>query len=81
VIGTTYFCGQRRSGPLSGIAMFKVVQRMGWNEETTVHGMRAVLKTWASERTNFPREVVEAALAHIMGDQVEQAYQRGDYLR
>jgi integrase len=43
-----------------------------------VHGFRATLKTWAAERTNFAREVVEAALAHVEGDKVEAAYQRGD---
>ena len=44
----------------------------------TAHGFRATFKTWATERTNFPREVVEAALAHVAGDKVEAAYQRGD---
>jgi integrase len=43
-----------------------------------VHGFRATFKTWASERTNFPREVIEAALAHTIGNAVENAYQRGD---
>ena len=44
----------------------------------TAHGFRATFKTWATERTNFPREVVEAALAHVAGDKIEAAYQRGD---
>jgi hypothetical protein len=35
-------------------------------------------KSSASERTNFPSEVVEMALAHAMGDKVEAAYRRGD---
>jgi integrase len=42
------------------------------------HGLRATFKTWASERTNFQREVVEAALGHAVGDKTEQAYSRGD---
>jgi integrase len=46
----------------------------------TVHGFRAAFRTWASERTNFPRELVEVGLAHVVGDKVEEAYQRGDML-
>jgi hypothetical protein len=33
-----------------------------------------------AERTNFPREVAEAALAHVVGDKVEAAYRRGDLI-
>lgn len=43
--------------------------------EYTVHGFRS-----AGERTNFPREVAEAALAHVVGDATERAYRRGDAL-
>jgi hypothetical protein len=39
---------------------------------------RSTFRDWAAERTNFPREVAEAALAHIDGDETERAYQRGD---
>jgi integrase len=46
----------------------------------TVHGFRAAFKTWASEVTNFPTELVEVALAHVVGDKVEEAYRRGDML-
>jgi integrase len=46
----------------------------------TVHGFRAAFSTWAAERTNFPRPVVEAALAHAKGDKVEAAYNRSDLL-
>ena len=44
----------------------------------TVHGFRATFKTWASECTNFPNDVVEQALAHTIGNKVEQAYRRGN---
>ena len=37
-------------------------------------------KTWATERSNFPRELVETALAHMLDDKTEAAYQRGDML-
>jgi integrase len=47
-------------------------------DDLTVHGFRATFKTWASGCTAFENEIVEAALAHVIGDKVEQAYRRGD---
>ena len=44
----------------------------------TVHGMRTSFRMWAAERTNTPREVAEFALAHVVGDVAERAYQRSD---
>jgi len=46
--------------------------------DLTVHGFRSSFKDWARERTNFPDEVSEEALAHIIGDKTEAAYARGD---
>ncbi len=46
--------------------------------DLTVHGFRSTFRDWAAECTNFPREVVEMALAHAIGDKVEAAYRRGD---
>ena len=48
--------------------------------KATVHGWRSAFKDWSSERTNFPREVSEMALAHAIGDKVEAAYRRGELL-
>ena len=42
------------------------------------HGFRSSFRDWAAERTNHPREVVEAALAHVVGNQTEAAYARSD---
>ena len=42
------------------------------------HGFRSSFRDWAAERTNYPREVAEAALAHVTGDKVEAAYRRSD---
>ena len=53
---------------------------MGHSELASAHGFRATFKTWASERTSYPRELIEAALAHVIGDAAEQAYHRGDML-
>ena len=48
--------------------------------DATLHGFRSSFRDWCGEQTNFPREVAEAALAHSVGDAVEQAYRRGDAL-
>jgi integrase len=47
-------------------------------DDLTVHGFRSTFRDWAAGRTNFPREVAEAALAHTLSDKVEAAYRRGD---
>jgi integrase len=51
--------------------------RMG-RRDYTVHGFRSTFSTWAAERTNYSFEVREMALAHVVGNQVERAYQRSD---
>lgn len=62
--------------PLSDATLAAVLKRMG--REETVHGFRSSFRDWAAERTSFPREVAEQALAHTIGDKVEAAYRRGD---
>ena len=42
------------------------------------HGFRSSFRDWAAEETDHPREVVEAALAHTVGNKVEAAYARSD---
>ena len=42
------------------------------------HGFRSSFRDWAAENTDHPREVVEAALAHVVGNKVEAAYARSD---
>jgi integrase len=73
------FPGSKAGRGLSNMALLKVLERMD-RGDLTAHGFRATFKTWATERTNFPRELVEAALAHILDDKTEAAYQRGDML-
>lgn len=46
----------------------------------TAHGFRSSFSDWAAESTQFPREVVEASLAHAIENRVEAAYRRGDLL-
>lgn len=73
------FAGPSGDRPLSNMAMTMVLRRMG-RGDVTVHGFRSSFRDWAAERTNFPSEVVEMALAHAVGDKVEAAYRRGDLL-
>ena len=71
------FPGSKPQKPQSNMVFLMLLRRMKLGP-LTAHGFRATFKTWATERTNFPREVVEAALAHVAGDKLEVAYQRGD---
>ncbi len=71
------FPGGRPGKPLSNMAMSMLLRRMGY-AALTVHGFRSTFRDWAAEATNHPREVAEAALAHILADKVEAAYRRGD---
>jgi integrase len=64
--------------PLSAMAMDMVMRRIG--ESVTVHGFRSSFRDWAGNETHFPRELAEAALAHVVGDKAEQAYRRSDAL-
>jgi integrase len=47
---------------------------------TTIHGFRSAFRDWCGEETEFPREIAEAALGHVVGSGAEQAYRRGDAL-
>jgi integrase len=71
------FLGGRRGKPLSNMAMTMTLRRMK-RGHLTVHGFRSSFRDWAAERTNFPAEVVEMALAHAIGNKVEAAYRRSD---
>ena len=72
------FPGTRHGKGLSDMTLSKLVKELGFNAD--IHGFRTSFWTWAQERTNFPREVAEAALAHATGDKVEAAYARSDVL-
>ncbi|HJW78232.1 MAG: tyrosine-type recombinase/integrase [Microvirga sp.] len=73
------FPGKLRAAPLSSATMHQVLRRMKI-EDATVHGFRSSFRDWAGECTSFPREIAEAALAHVVGDKTERAYRRGDAL-
>ena len=69
------FPGVKPGKPMSENTMLKLAK----DAEVTVHGFRSSLSTWAREQTHFPREVVEASLAHTVGNAVERAYARTDF--
>jgi integrase len=71
------FPGGKEKRPLSGMAFLMLLRRMK-RDDLTAHGFRSTFRDWAAERTSFPREVAEMALAHTISDKVEAAYRRGD---
>jgi integrase len=75
--------GKRQGKSMDEAALDKMLSLMGdWRDKNgqsvTVHGFRSTFRDWAAECTSFPREVAEMALSHVVGDETEQAYQRGD---
>jgi integrase len=71
------FPGEKFQRPLSGMSLEMLLRRMKI-EAATVHGFRSSFRDWAAECTNFPNEVCEAALAHVIENKAEAAYRRGD---
>jgi integrase len=71
------FPGPRRALPMSNMVFLMLLRRMK-RDGLTVHGFRSTFSDWAAERTAYPREVVEMALAHAVENRVEAAYRRGD---
>lgn len=80
--------------PLSDMTMTALLRRMNnvgkdqpapWldgqtGEPIVPHGFRSTFRVWASEQTTYPREIIEAAMAHALEDKVEAAYQRSDLM-
>jgi integrase len=84
------FPGRGSGGPLSNMAFLTLLKRMNvgnakWIDPArgrpiTAHGFRATFKTWAEEVATFPHAVVEQAMGHQVGNEVERAYRRTDLL-
>lgn len=73
------FPGTRAGKGLSGMIMTQQLKRLGHGDVTT-HGFRSSFRDWAAERTNFPREIAEMALAHTVKGKTEGAYWRSDVI-
>jgi integrase len=85
------FPGLAHGKPLSNMALLTLLKRMNsgadkkWTDPATgrritAHGFRATLRTWAEEVATFPHAVIEQAMGHQVGTQVERAYRRTDVL-
>jgi integrase len=70
------FIGGKAGASLTGMAMLELLR--GMRPGLSVHGFRSTFRDWCAERTNYPSEVAEMALAHTVSDKVEAAYRRGD---
>jgi len=77
--GYLVFPGQKPGKRMSDMAMAMTLRRLG-HVGYTVHGFRSSFRDWCGDRTDAPREIAEAALAHRVGNSVELAYRRGDAL-
>lgn len=77
-LGSTFIFPSSSKKPLSTAAMSAVLKRM--KVQGTVHGFRSSFRDWAGDCSSHPREIVEAALAHKIGNAVERAYRRTDAL-
>ena len=87
-----YVCpGQAPGKPFSNMALLVLLKWMNsvavekWvdvadKRPITAHGFRATFRTWAEEVTGFPHAVIEEAMGHQVGSQVERAYRRTDVL-
>jgi integrase len=67
-----------KGGQMSDMTLNAVMRRM--QVDAVPHGFRSTFRDWAGEKTNFPRELAEQALAHTLESKVEAAYRRGDGL-
>lgn len=91
--GTDLIFPSTRSGPMSDMTLSAVMKRMhakeidagrkGWfdpvlNRPAVPHGLRSTFRDWVAEKTDYPGDLAEIALAHKVGNAVEQAYRRGD---
>jgi len=77
--GAFIFPGAKKGKTLSSASMLKVLDRMG--ERSVTHGFRSAFRDWGSETGNYPNELLEMAIAHTVGNQVERSYRRGDMLK
>ncbi len=62
--------------PLHDSAVRRLLRQLGF--AAVPHGFRSTFRDWAGEETDHPREVIEAALAHVVRNRVEAAYARSD---
>ena len=72
----SYVFRAAHGGRLSDMTISAVLRRL--DVDAVPHGFRSTFRDWVAERTAYPNEVAEMALAHAVGNKVEAAYRRGD---
>lgn len=77
-VGNEHVFPSPRGKALSDMALLTVMRRM--EVDAVPHGFRSTFRDWVGERTDYPRELAEQALAHTLENKVEAAYRRGDAL-
>lgn len=75
-VGIIFFAP--KGGILSDMTLTALMRRM--KVDAVPHGFRSTFRDWVSERTIYPRELAEQALAHTIENKVEAAYRRSDVL-
>lgn len=63
-----------KGAELSDMSLSAVLRRM--KVDAVPHGFRSTFRDWAGDRTEYPRDLAEFALAHAIGDKTEEAYRR-----
>ena len=70
------FPGRDGQKPLSDMSLTAIMRRA--KLAYVPHGFRSTFSDWTAERTAYPSEVREMALAHSIGNGTDAAYRRGD---
>lgn len=75
--GPFVFPGRSPKAGLSNMAFLMLLRRLE-RHDITAHGFRSSFRDWAGEKNTAPREVIEAALAHVLKNKTEASYFRSD---
>jgi integrase len=74
------FPGTVEDRAVSDTSMTKALRLASPDKTATLHGLRSTFRDWCGDKTEFPRDVAEAALAHSLSDKTEAAYRRSSAL-
>lgn len=70
----------RAGKAMTNASLGKVLDSLGYDTVTTVHGFRSTFRDWAGEETEHPKDIIEMAMGHLVGSEAERAYRRLDAL-
>ena len=75
---TRWIFGNQKGSMLSDMSLIAVMRRM--KVDAVPHGFRSTFRDWVGECTQYPSDLAEMALAHVLPNKTEAAYRRGDAL-